>query len=452
MGDYEMADYMADPAMSRRDYGTGSVHQAHTKTCPRPTGRACKCPWRGTLEAGYTPSGGRRRVTVVAATKTAAQRKLRDKRVELDREGVAAKRTVTVAKWAEEWLGEIRTKVRPAAYETDRAAMRWVVGTIGHVRLAELTPGHVRAVRRAITTTGGKSTSTALRYHGSLVRMLKAAVLEGYRVPPNVLLAKAPAKAIHDRQALPMDETLRVIAHLTRRDPDGRLVMPDSSRWTLAFLQGIRQAEALGLTWEEVGEDTITIQWQAKSLRYVDRSDPSRGFAVPDGYEAQRLAGAAHLVRPKSAAGRRVLPLVSWSRAALDDWRPLAPTRTGLVWPGRITSAGAWPRNPATDRAEWERIQAAVGIEHPSGRPYLVHEIRNTTATLLMELGVPESVRKAIMGHASIVTTHGYETVERDLARRALDQAAEALGLRLPPPGGVAGSRALLDAGVPDGS
>lgn len=430
-----MADNMAD-TMNRRDYGTGSVFQKHDHpTCPpvdpetkkRPD-HTCRGRWMATVDDGFTATGGRRRVTVTGKTKKAVQQKLRDKRVELDRDGRAARRTVTLAKWAESWLVAIQPHVRPSAYETDKAAVKWIVPTIGHVHLADLTPGHVRALRAAIVA-DGKSTSTALRYHGSLIRMLKAAALEGYKVPPNALLTEAPKKAVHDRQALPLDDTLAILDYITKR-LDGQPLMPDSSRWSLAFLQGIRQGEALGLTWEQVGDESLTISWQAKSLRYRDRTDPSKGFVVPDGYESRPLIGATHLVRPKSRAGWRVIPLVPWARTALDDWRDAAPDNPhGLLWPGRTTKAGVWPRNPASDREQFEAIQEAVGVAHPSGRPYLVHEIRNTTATLLMELKVPESVRIAIMGHSSITTTHGYEHVDISQQRAALEMVARRLSL-----------------------
>lgn len=437
MGGHEMAYQMAYTDVTRRDYGTGSVFQrCETRFgCPsivdgeRPK-HDCKGRWFGVIEAGFTASGSRRRISVSAKSKPAAQRKLRDKRVELDQAGRAgAKRTVTVAKWAAEWLTSIESTVRPASYEADKAAVRWIVRTIGHVKIADLTPAHVRQVAAAIRA-AGLSTSTALRYHGPLMRMLKAAAHEGYNVPPNVLLADQPKKAVNDRQALPVADILTMFAHLTSTGGDGSPVVPDSSRWTIAFLQGIRQGEALGLTWDSVTDDTLTISWQAQSLRYRDKDDPSKGFRIPDGYEVRHLVGATHLVRPKSRAGWRPIPLVPWAAQALEQWREVAPENEhGLVWPGRTTRAGTWPRNAAGDRARWDELQEAAGVAHPSGRRYEVHEIRHSTATLLMELRVPESVRIAIMGHSSITTTHGYEHVDVTQARAALEQLAGRLQL-----------------------
>ncbi|WP_436699917.1 tyrosine-type recombinase/integrase [Nocardioides sp. BYT-33-1] len=425
-----MADglqYAGPSGMTRSEYGTGSRYQ-----------RSSDWRWLATFESGYTASGGRKRTTVT--TKgcvggcpdrckhiAALNRKIRDKKVELEREGHRnVKRTTSVAKWSEVWLEMIQAKVRPSAYETDKAAMRAVVAAIGAVKLADLTPADIRAVA-AYLRRNGKSTSTALRYHGSLIRMLKAASLDGYAIPPNVLLAEKPKKAVDDRRAVPLVDAIKVLEHVAR--------LPDGSRWALAFLQGLRQAEALGLTWNQVDLDagTLTVSWQAKALRYIDRSDPSAGFAMPDGYEVRHLVGSTHLVRPKSAAGWRVQPLVPWAVNALRTWREKAPENPhGLVWPGRTIKGETWPRNAASDRDQWEAVQAAVGISHPAGRPFHVHEIRHGTATLLMELGVPESVRIAIMGHSSIAVTRGYEFVDISQARQALEQAAERLALTPP--------------------
>jgi integrase len=415
---YKMADTAPEDPMSRRDYKTGSIYQ-----------RASDGRWFGSIEAGFTASGTRRRITVSHAKKSVVVRRLRDKRAELEREGRASvRRTITVARWATLWLDDIETKVRPSSFDTDRAALRYVVATIGHVKIADLTPADVRSVAAAIRA-AGHSSSTALRYHGSLMRMLKAAALDGYNVPPNVLLAENPKKAVNDRQAIPLEDTLRILRHLTSRE-NGEPVVSDSSRWSLAFLQGIRQAEALGLTWEQVDLDagTLIVSWQLKSLKYREKGNPAAGFRVPDGFEARHMVGATHLVRPKSAAGWRVMPLVPWAVAALRDWQALAPANPhGLVWPGRRTRAGHWPRNKASDVDQWEAIQAAVGVAHPAGRPYGTHEIRHTTATLLMELKVPESVRIAIMGHSSIASTRGYEFADTAQTRAALEQ----LGARL---------------------
>lgn len=408
--------------MTRRQYRTGSVHPHHSPDCPRPTNAkgkpTCKCPWRGTYEAGFTKDGGRRRRTVTGATEAEAKRRLAEKQLELAR-GQEVKGRTTVKAWADEWLRMVAKTNRPKTHVTDVGATKWIVGTIGHRRLADLDPGDIRAVRDAITD-AGHSTSTALRYHGTLMRMLKAARDEGHDLAARTLAVKPPKKAINDRQAIPLEDSLALLSVAAE--------MPHGSRWVAALLQGMRRGECLGLTWPQVdlAAETLTISWQLQDLNYLDKHDRSKGFLVPDGFEARQLKGRKHLVRPKSDAGWRVIPLVPWMTQALAAWHAISPESPhGLVWPA--TDGG--PAGFVDDIDEWHVIQETVGVRHPNGRLYTVHEARHATATLLLRLGIPESVRIAIMGHSSIASTTAYEHVDTSLARDALNRAAEQLQL-----------------------
>jgi integrase len=418
------------PAGRRRQYGSGSVYQ-----------RASDGRWIGAFQAGWTERGTRRILTVSATTEAEAKRRLtkRMRTYESDHGAVAASRTVKA--WSVTWLEIHATRVRPKHYATDASAVRrWIVPTIGAKRLDALTPGDVRSVATAVRK-AGRSTTTAHRVHGTLIRMLDAAAADGLTVSRIAREVDPPGRAANDRGAIALDDAL---ALLTRA-----ATLPDGSRWAAALLQGMRQAECLGLTWEAVDLDagTLDVSWQLQSLPYLDRRAST--FRVPDGYEARRLVGAAHLVRPKSAAGVRVIPLVPWMSAALRTWRAHEhPNPHGLVWPSLTPGrAQGRPRSPESDRAAWYDLQDAARVAAVAqgpmrartvlderggplvGRRYLLHEARHTTATLLLEAGVDEAVIIAILGHSSIITSRGYMHTSQTLARRALDDVAERLGL-----------------------
>lgn len=394
----------------RRQYGTGSVHQRTTD------GR-----WIGTVEAGWTTKGTRRRVTVSGPTEAECRRKLKEKQRQIARDGLPAQGVsarTTVRTWSETWLAELERHARPKYLATERSQVnQWIVPTIGHKPISSLTPGDVRSVTNAVRK--AKRTTTSAAYaQGALMRMLRAATVEGHDVPQRVLLVPPPGKAVSDRSAIALDHALLILAVAAE--------MPDGSRWAAAFMQGLRQAEALGLTWSAVDLDAAQqeISWQLQPLPYLDRR--AQTFRVPDGYDVQRLTGALHLTRPKSKAGTRVQPLVTWMVGSLTTWQRAAPASPhGLVWPRPDGS----PRSAAADRAEWCALQERAGVQHSTGRPYLIHEIRHTTATLLLELGVDPAIIAAIMGHSKIVATRGYQHVSQALARSALDGMAERLGL-----------------------
>ena len=56
-----------------------------------------------------------------------------------------------------------------------------------------------------------------------------------------------------------------------------------------------------------------------------------------------------------------------------------------------------------------------------------LHSARHTTATLLMEQGVGDTVIQSIMGHTLVTTTQGYQHADISMARRALDGLGERL-------------------------
>ncbi|GAB3884389.1 tyrosine-type recombinase/integrase [Terrabacter terrigena] len=400
----------------RRQYGTGSVSQ-------RKDGL-----WIGRIEAGSTPSGGRRRITVSGRTEAECKARLLERRRQIDSDGVPAAGTsrTTVKAWAQEWLPIYRNEVKPRVYATNASLVtKWIVPAIGHARLADLSPRDVRAVHKAVTGAGRSSTTA---HHASVLlhRMLKAAVLDGHRVPANVFEVKHPPLSANDRDAIPTDDARRLLAVARSR--------PDYARWLAPLLNGMRRGEILGLTWDCVDFEkrTLDVSWQLQLLPYADKRDRSKGFEIPPKYEARQLVGAAHLLRPKSKKSRRVIPLVPWLHgellAAREEW---TPNPWGLVWASINAKGEPIPHRFTDNTAMWRAIQQEAGVAHPSGRPYHLHEARHTTATLLLEEGVDQAVRMAIMGHSSIEATRGYQHLSQDLSRAAV----AAVAARLTPSG-----------------
>jgi len=395
--------------VGRRDYKTGSVYQ-----------RASDGRWLGTIEAGYTPTGGRRRITVTGKTEAIVKRKLRDKRLQVERDGLPSTGTrFTVKRWADDWLEARRTEVRAKPWATDASAVRrWIVPTIGHRQLEQLTPADVRAVTNA-QRKAGLSSSTRHRTHITLTAMLKAAMIDGHQVPARVLLVKAPEQSDNPRDAMPVADIEAVMAVAVE-------MLPHWSRWLVQVLYGQRPAEVLGFTWPCIDFENklLSVEWQLQSLPYVDPKDKARGFVVKDGMRVRHLTGAWHLTPPKTRKGFRVLPMLPIVEAALLQWREVAPESPHeLVWP---TTTGR-PANEKHDLTEWHALQATAGVGHPDGRPWDIYEARHGFATRLMEEKVDQRIIEDLMGHSSIITSRGYMHVDRALALEALEQTNRAL-------------------------
>lgn len=396
--------------MARRTYrtrhGEGSFYQRRDGI------------WIGSFEAGWTSRGTRRRVTVSSADKAVAWDKYLAARKRYTLEGTTATRMPSVRTWAEQWLSDTAERVRPSSLRQIRARLRtWIIPTIGARRLDRLTPGDIRAIHASLDS-AERAQGTKRAVHATLMEMLRAAVAEGYSVPTAVLAMRKPPPGVVTRTAIPIDDALRLVATAATQH--------DASRWVAALLQGMRQGECLGLTWEcvDLAARTIDVSWQLVEIPYTDKT--ARTHTFPPGYEYRQLHGTKFLGRPKSAAGRRIVPLVPWMADALTAWRDIAPASPyDLVWP---TSRGG-VRRPQDDRAAWAALQRAAEVAHPSGRLYVLHEARHTAASLLLAAGVDALVVQAVMGHSSVAMTRHYQHASPEQVRAALISAAQVLGI-----------------------
>lgn len=376
--------------------------------------------WIASIENGWTAKGTRARITVSAKTENACKRRLRDKLLEVERGDIGTSARTTVKAWADQWLTMKEADLRPKAYNAARTYVRvWIVPTIGRRRLTALSPADARAVTAAITK-AGRAPATANGAHRTLLNMLRDAAREGHAIPQAVLLAKAPVVPLSDRQPLSIPEALACLAVAAE--------LPHGVRWVFALLHGMRQGECLGTTWDavdfEAGE--VVVEWQLQRLNYRDPGNKAAGFRVPPNLEVRHLRGAAHLTRPKSRAGLRVIPLLPGVAEALQRWRTVAPENPwGLVWPSRRGT----PALHTDDLDEWHAIQGAACVGHPAGRYYHVHECRNVTATQLRDADVDPLVITSLLGHSDIATSQAYMRVDRPARLDALRKVAGALGI-----------------------
>ena len=396
-------------ATKRRQYGTGSIYF-----------RQKDQRWCGTIDAGYTAKGTRRRISVSAKTEAECKRKLRDRIHDIESNGVPtiSPRT-TVKAWSETWLEATQHIIRPSTWANNSSTVRkWVVPTIGHKRLEQLSTGDLKAMNDTMRAAGLASAS--MRRHQSVLnKMLKDAVIEGYRIHPGLLLIGKTEAGENDREGMNVEQSLAMIQIINGE--------PDPSRWYGLLLNGLRQGERLGLTWDFIDFDRhiIDVSWQLQELHYKDNANKHLGFRTPDGFTKRHLSGRWHLVRPKTAKGRRVIPMTLPMENALLTWRTHAPESPhGLVW----CSVDGSPIEPPNDREEWQRLQAMARVRHPKGRPYLIHETRHSTVTLLKELGAPDAVIEQIVGHTKLV--QNYVHVEMlPKTRAAMEQLTNLLAL-----------------------
>lgn len=408
--------------MARRDKGAGSIYQL-------PDGK-----WRGTFEAGYTAAGNRRRLTVTARTKELCRRRLHDKMQQVRLTGTTAQisRDLTVKKWITSWLDTRAHAVRPKTWQAEDGALRvHVIPTIGHKKLSDLAAADIRAVHDAMRAKGLSSTFIAYTQR-VFQQSLREAVSEGHRIPAGVIMMRRPKQAKSDRTAIPLDAAKRMVVFAGQVKGDPAAGVQDGSRWLAALLQGMRQGEALGLTWDRIDfeHDRIHINRQ---LQEIARTDGEH--ILPDGVTYEHLEGNYFLSPVKSRDGERVIPMIGPMKTALLAWKETCPPSPyNLVWPW---GPDGGPCGKRQDRRGWKRLleSAEVPPKQLSGsreKQYVIHEARNTTASLLLAANVEPLVIQQILGHASIVTSEGYMTVSEDQKRAAIEAVGTMLGLEAP--------------------
>jgi integrase len=366
--------------------------------------------WVARIEGGWTPQGTRKRIVVSAKTEAECKRRLKERQREIAKNGVPQAGTgrTTVKAWAEQWYPIHATKVRPNVYADDVGAIRnWIIPTIGHKKLADLTPGDLRKVREAIVG-AGRSSTTAATYLRVFRKMLRDALVDGHQIQPRIFKVDLPKNAANDRDAIPLDQALAVLAAAGRRD--------DAARWVIGIMLGLRSGEARGLTWDRVDLDagTIDVSWQLQRLR--------KNHTTPDGWEAHHLVNTSWLTRPKTSAGQRTIPLAAGTLASMRAARELwTPNPWSLVWVG----ANGKPVHKEDDLEMFHAIQREAGAAHPSGRPWHGHEMRHTAISMLIARGEDRSVVKQIVGQSKLVES--YIHVDEKQARAAIEGLSKVL-------------------------
>lgn len=348
----------------------------------------------GRFQVSVTMTGGRR-IYRYARTPREAER-VRRQLVEA-READLDPTRQTLAVFLRSWIGGLRDakrqRVRPRTL--DHYAMiveRHIIPALGSLPLERLTRRRIQAWLDADPA----SPRTIRHHHAVLRRALNTAV--GDTLTRNPAIGVELAEADYDGSLpLTVDEARRLFAATV----DDRL----HALWRLAVDTGLREAELLGLGWDDVDLDagTVTVISQLQRL---------------DGEWVRTPTKAARSLDELSIAGPTVAALRAHKLAQADerrdDWRYF-----GLVF---VTPKGE-PYHAADALRRFHAACDAAGI--PRRR---IHDLRHSSMTLMRELGIAEDVRMARVGHSTKTMARRYAHVRPGEDRVAADTLGEALG------------------------
>lgn len=293
-------------------------------------------------------------------------------------------RQPTVSEWVSHWLDNVaRVRVDPHTfYRSYRYKVEaYVLPYFTRVKLAELSREDVEAwhleLSRVISRRGAPlSPSTIATVHAIFSSALNEAVDRG-RMPRNPCSRVPVPKVRRPAPEPPSTAELEIVLRACRDRPDG-------ARWVLAVCTGLRQGEALALQWRDIRLASPAAVTVRRSAAWTD--------------------GKVTYKEPKSAAGRRVVPLPAAAVAALKAHRDAQTVRglSGLVF----TAPDGGPVKPVRDYTAWKRLLEGLGLPH-----YRVHDLRHAYATMLLEEGTDPRVVQELMGHSSTAMLKVYQHV-----------------------------------------
>ncbi|WZB38326.1 tyrosine integrase [Mycobacterium phage Bazzle] len=396
------------------------------------------------------PDGKPKQKRVASKSKAVAAAKLNKLRADVlaGKVGTTPGKVRTVGEWLDYWLTVKKREVRPKSYKSYESTVRlYLKPHIGHIRLDKLTVAQVRSMLSALQDGSGDTTAStrnAEKAYQALNNALKQAVNES-AIPRNVCDAiKKPKHRKQQRGAFEKNAAVHILRTAAKRDDEDDPKRPKlASRWAAAFMTGARQAELIGLEWDRVDikNGVLDISWQLQRLSYEhgcgELKDgkypcgkvrvgycPEKKFVPPPGFEYRPCHRSLFWTRPKTYSGERIVPMAPLLAESLKVHSRLDtdPNPYGLVWHHR----DGRPLSQEDDNEQWNMLMAAAGIEKRP-RQVVLHEARNTTATMLLESGIDARVIQQILGHASILQTREYQRVSLELGKSAVSNAFDAL-------------------------
>ncbi|MEW6475332.1 MAG: site-specific integrase [Actinomycetota bacterium] len=313
-----------------------------------------------------------------------------------------------LSEYLEEWLEGLAVSRENSTVENYGNVLRsWVIPRIGGLRLSAVEPGHLRKLYAELLKEGGRggrplSARSVSLAHRVLHRALEDAVSDGLLPRNPAASVKRPAVSSSAAGAVwSAEDARRFLAAVTGE----RL----EALWRLELNTGLRRAEAAGLRWSDVdfsaGVIQVRVQRTTEGYKVVERE-------------------------PKTAAGRRRVPVDPGAMAALRAWRTRQKEERLAFGPAYQDTDLVFTREDGSGWHPQSLRHALTWACKRAGVPVLrYHDLRHTAATLALEAGVHPKVVQERLGHASVqITLDTYSHVQESVAKDAADRIARYLG------------------------
>ena len=341
----------------------------------------------------------------ITAMATTAQesRRLAKEKIEL-KPNLFSKSSLPVARmqlgeYLISWLeDEHKHTIAHSTYKRYLALAKFHINPVlGEIELQKLSSNDITRML-AVMREARQSSRSQQQARALLSVAMRDAEYKGYILVNPVTRVRKPQGKRIEISPLTIEEVKRLLNTYSGTYLGGRL--------HIALICGLRQGEALGLTWDAINLEARTIK-VSRQVQIV------YGVQVFTELKTEKSSRLIALTEETTAALRGHLSLIEQLKQRAEAiWM-----ENNLVFPDGTGNF----RSPKTDYVEWKKALKLCGIA-----PKRLHDARHTAATLMYSQGVGiETISRALGHSTSAITSKLYvhNSVEpQKVAAEALNQ------------------------------
>lgn len=367
--------------------------------------------WEARYTLGIDPKTGKQiQKSVYGKTQKEVRQKLTAITAEIDDGTYIPPDKTTVEQWLTIWLKEYMGDKKYGTVRNYKNVCKYhIIPYIGQYRLSELKPYTIQALYNRLgreeDDKKALSPKTIHNVHGVLSKALNQAVWnEMIRSNPAQLTTR-PRKTRKEITTL-SDEQIQKF---------GALVEQDNYRAILKFIlfSGVRESEAIGLTWDCIDFDRGTIRIYRQMLK---RTKEAGGYTLASlkNDKERLLTPPPMLLSMLKEQKREQVEQRMKAGPAWRGWNSVEEQKTGLVFTTELGDHYC----PQTVYAHFKKIAKQIGAEKAN-----VHSLRHTYAVLCLQNGDDVKTVQSNLGHATAAFTldvygHVSEKMKQDSANR----------------------------------
>lgn len=380
---------MATTAKKRGANGGGTIRQRADGT------------WEARITMGTNPTSGKPvRKSIYGKTQKEVRQKMTAILGSMDKGTYQPETKLSVRAWMDEWIETFcANKLKRYTLTSYRGIIdNHINKHLGALPLQSIRGSDIQRMYNKMIA-DGLSPKTVKNVGAVMHKAFSMAVKQGMIAANPCDAAELPAMQQHEIKPL-TDNEIPLFLQAIQGDAM-------ENAYALCLLAGLREAECLGLSWEQVdfAKGTITINQQLQK---------------------EKTKGGKYMIVPftKSNKPRTIMPPQLAFDYLKSEQRRQAEKRlaAGQMWdnPNDLVFTDKWGDNIAifTFYSHFKKIVAAIG--RPDARP---HDLRHTAATVAIASGADVKSVQDMLGHATAsftlnVYAHTSEKMKEDTAAR----------------------------------